>query len=258
MKKTLILLSLLMIIPFSVRAQSLESMNKPIMEELDEITPFSDGLAAVRKGQSWGFINTEGTLVIDFRDDLVWNAQADPDALGIESVKYPRFTDGRCMIRAKGDDEIPVFGFIDTSGNTIIAPEYLNLTEFRDGRALGILVKKTFRGKNKFQLNIYDYSFTEVVLNPQGEILWPIREPQNILMVAVLFLAVHLMLRFGALGIARHSRPFLIASIAWGLYTAWEWLVQTNSPKANIRVDLLLIWPVLAILSAWELFRAFR
>ena len=27
---------------------------------------------------------------------------------------------------------------------------------------------------------------------------------------------------------------------------------------ANIRVDLLLIWPVLALLSAWALFRTFR
>jgi hypothetical protein len=86
------------------------------------------------------------------------------------------------MIRILGEEEIPVYGFIDASGQTVIAPEYLNLTEFRDGRALGIMVKKTFRGKNKFQLNIYDYSFTEVVLNTQGEILWPIGEPQNILM----------------------------------------------------------------------------
>jgi len=56
----------------------------------------------------------------------------------------------------------------------------------------------------------------------------------------------------------RHPRSLLIATTAWGLYATWEWLVQIRTPEANIRVDLLVIWPVLAILTAWMLFRAFR
>ena len=83
-------------------------------------------------------------------------------------------------------------------------------------------------------------------------------KPQNILVVAIVFLAGYLVLRFSALNIARNPRPLLIASIAWGLYAAWELLVQTNTPEANIRVDLLVMWPVLGIFSAWALFRAFR
>ena len=83
-------------------------------------------------------------------------------------------------------------------------------------------------------------------------------KPQNMLAVAVVFLAGYLALRFTALGISRHPRPLLIASTAWGFYAAWEWLVQIKTPEANIRVDLFVIWPVLAILSAWALFRAFR
>ena len=86
------------------------------------------------------------------------------------------------MFEAKGDDDIPVYGFIDRTGKTVIAPEYLNLTEFKDGYAVGVFVKKTFRGKNKFQLNIFDYSFMEGVLNPAGEMVWPIGERENILM----------------------------------------------------------------------------
>ena len=42
------------------------------------------------------------------------------------------------------------------------------------------------------------------------------------------------------------------------LYATWEWLVQVRTPEANIRVDLLVIWPVLAIRSAWALFRSLR
>ena len=57
---------------------------------------------------------------------------------------------------------------------------------------------------------------------------------------------------------ARHPRPLLTAALAWGLYAAWEWLVQVRTPEANIRVDLLVIWPALALLSAWALFRALR
>jgi hypothetical protein len=46
------------------------------------------------------------------------------------------------------------------------------------------------------------------------------------LALAVLFLAGYLALQFTALGLARHHRSLLIASTAWVLYAAWEWLVQ--------------------------------
>lgn len=49
-----------------------------------------------------------------------------------------------------------------------------------------------------------------------------------------------------------------MTAIAWALYAAWEWLVQVRTPEAIIRVDLMVIWPALALLSAWALFRAFR
>ena len=51
-----------------------------------------------------------------------------------------------------------------------------------------------------------------------------------------------------------------MASGAWGLYAAWEWLVRIRGPEVNIRVklvNLLAMWPVLPILPAWALFRAF-
>jgi hypothetical protein len=85
-----------------------------------------------------------------------------------------------------------------------------------------------------------------------------VAKPQNILAVAVVFLVGYLALRFVAPRISRHPRPMLIASIGWGLYAAWEWLVQIRTPEANIRVDLLVMWPALAILSVLALFRAFR
>ena len=182
MKSALLILSVLLAFPFTGNTQSIKTLNKPIMEGLDEVTPYHDGLAAVRKGSQWGFIDPDGNLVIDFRNDLVWKGDAAPGDSGVDAIPYPRFRDGRCMFEAKGDDDIPVYGFIDRTGKIAIAPEYLNLTEFTDGYAVGVFVKKTFRGKNKFQLNIFDYSFMEGVLNPEGEMVWPIGERQNILM----------------------------------------------------------------------------
>ena len=82
--------------------------------------------------------------------------------------------------------------------------------------------------------------------------------PLNILAVAAVFLAVHVVLRAAGKAGGRLRRPTLVAAIAWLLYAAWEWLLQARTPDANIRVDLLLIWPVLALTSAWAIIRAFR
>jgi hypothetical protein len=83
-------------------------------------------------------------------------------------------------------------------------------------------------------------------------------KPLSILTIAVVFIAAYLALRFAVRGIVRHPRPLLIAAIAWGLYAVWEWLVQMKTPEANIRVDLLVIWPIMAILTVFAFFRAFR
>ncbi|MBC2839556.1 WG repeat-containing protein [Robiginitalea sp. SC105] len=182
MKKFAIILILLVALPAWASAQTIKEINKPAIEGLDEVTPFHEGYAAVRKGDQWGFINTEGDLVIPFRDDLVWQREPDPEAKGIRSIAYPRFNNGRCPFRSAGEDDIPVYGFIDPQGRIAVQPEFLNVTEYTQGYAIGIYHKKTFRGKNNFQLNIYDYSFTEVILNPDGEMVWPLGERQNILM----------------------------------------------------------------------------
>ena len=39
------------------------------------------------------------------------------------------------------------------------------------------------------------------------------------------------------------------AAAGWLLYAVWEWVVGEQSPDADIRIDLLLIYPILAILS---------
>jgi hypothetical protein len=83
-------------------------------------------------------------------------------------------------------------------------------------------------------------------------------KPLNILLVAALFFAGYLVLRQSSVAAGRRPHALLAAVVAWAVYAAWEWAVQIRTPEANIRVDLLLIWPVLAIVSAWSLVRALR
>lgn len=83
-------------------------------------------------------------------------------------------------------------------------------------------------------------------------------KPLAILVVAAAFLAADLALRSRRPGRDDHSRWLRITALAWGSYAAWEWLVLRITPEADIRVDLLLIWPALISLSAWSLWRASR
>lgn len=73
-------------------------------------------------------------------------------------------------------------------------------------------------------------------------------QPLAVFAVAVAFLGGYLALRQTSFGKERRPGPLLVAAIAWGLYAGWEWLVVTTTPEANIRVDLLLLWPALGLL----------
>lgn len=165
-------------------AQSVADINKALLTNIDQITPFHEGLAAVRRGESWGFIDNSGAMVIEFRNDLFGNSKPEKDNWGITGIAYPRFRDGLCPIRVYRQDEsgIPFYGYIDKTGKTAIEAQFLNVSEFKDGLAVGIYFQKTLRGKNNFQLNIYAYTFTEVVLNTEGEMIWPLLERHHIMM----------------------------------------------------------------------------
>jgi CDP-diglyceride synthetase len=83
-------------------------------------------------------------------------------------------------------------------------------------------------------------------------------KPLSILALAGGVAACWMILRLVRGTAARHPRALLVPVAALVLYAAWEWLVMTRSPEANIRVDLLLIWPSLVILLAWSIVRALR
>lgn len=87
---------------------------------------------------------------------------------------------------------------------------------------------------------------------------WFVQQPLHILAVAAAHLILWLLLRASALRNVRGSNAFWLPALAWLVYAAWEWLVLVRTPEADIRVDLLVIWPLLAFASAWALVRAGR
>lgn len=51
----------------------------------------------------------------------------------------------------------------------------------------------------------------------------------------------------------RGARAYQYAGVLWVAYALWEGAVQWFTPEADIRVDLLLFYPVLAVASLWAL-----
>ena len=76
--------------------------------------------------------------------------------------------------------------------------------------------------------------------------------------VAAVFVALYFARRSKTGGDDYHSRWTLAAVVGWLVYGAWEWLILARTPDANIRIDLLLIYPSLALLSVWALYRLIR
>lgn len=155
MKKLVILIISLLIFPFFGVTQNIEN--------LDLVSPFHNGLAAIKKGAEWAFINKEGELVIDFRSDIVVTTT--------DNGTYPIFSGDRCQI-TEVKNGISYFGYIDKSGQTVIASQFLNVTNFNNGKALALeLIKEEVTKNTALGKNVVYYKYFEVVIDDNGDIL---------------------------------------------------------------------------------------
>ena len=142
----------LLLIPYLGIAQTLEN--------LDYISPFNDGVAAIKKENEWGFIDQEGKLIVDFRNDLVVNKT--------DNANYPIFEDDRCLI-AHHKDGVLYYGYINKEGKTVIAPQFLNATNFNNKKAIALKVHKETIGYNDiFKKDVVSYHYFEVVIDKTG------------------------------------------------------------------------------------------
>ena len=149
------ILIILIFIPFIGISQTLEN--------IDFISPFHDGLSAVKKGNNWAFVDQKGSIIIDFREDLVKTKT--------DKGYYPLFSNGKCIIAQKKDD-ILYYGFIDKKGNISIEPQFLNVLNFQGNKTLALIVHKETIGFNDiFKKDVVNYHYFEVVIDENGNSL---------------------------------------------------------------------------------------
>jgi hypothetical protein len=82
-----------------------------------------------------------------------------------------------------------------------------------------------------------------------------ITHPERIAAVATALFVIFGVLRWAK---GRWLWPLLWAAVLWTVFAIWEWLILVQTPEANIRADLLLIYPILLIVTLWGLWAGFR
>lgn len=162
MKKILVFIILFSLQPFGF---------SQVISNLDEVAPVNEDLVAIKKGTQWGFINKEGLLVIDFRDDFV----LDNEKLNTP----PYFKDGRCLIKKLFNDKY-LFGYIDAYGNEVIKTQYLNASNFSNGYAIIIKLLEEKIGYNEIlKKDIITSKFEEFIIDIDGGIVKYLENPRN-------------------------------------------------------------------------------
>lgn len=152
-----------------------------ILTNVDFISPFHEDLAAIKKNNEWAFINKDGLIVIDFRNDLVSSkSEVNLHELKPGSINYPFFKEGKCKFR-KQIEGIYYYGFIDKTGKESIAPEFLNITNFQDGYAIAIKFETKLLGENKvLNKRMVSYRLEEYIIDASGDIIKYLDNARNI------------------------------------------------------------------------------
>ena len=147
--------------------------NSQLVKELDQVSPFYEGLAAIKKGDQWAFMDKQGTIVINFRNDLVATSQKEGD------IKAPVFQNGRALIN-RIEDNITYYGYIDKKGNEVITGPYVNATTFKNGFAIVVHFSRKIVGKNKLlDKDVVAYHLEEYVIDVNGKAMTPMLHTRN-------------------------------------------------------------------------------
>lgn len=152
-----------------------------ILNDIDFVSPFHEDLAAIKKNNEWAFMNKQGKMVIHFRDDLVSSDPAN-ELMASSKVlqKYPFFSEGKCLIKRKIDD-VYYYGFIDKTGKEVIAPQFLNATNFKDGFAIIIKFETKLLGENKvLNKRMVSYKLEEYIIDSSGNLIKYLDNARNI------------------------------------------------------------------------------
>lgn len=162
MKRTMLTILLLVSFSFWTNAQ--------VLTKIDDVAPLQDDLVGVKKGDAWGFINTDGQLVIDYRKDIVYTA-----------AQYPVFNDGLCLIQEEKDG-IMYYGYMNAKGEVVIPAEYLAATPFENGYARVIKHYEVETSTtNALGKRIVNYSYNELLIGTDNKTIQHLQGPHHLL-----------------------------------------------------------------------------
>lgn len=146
------------------------------VENVDYISPFHENMAAIRSGNSWGFVDVKGDFAVSLRSDLIIPSQSSVE------LPYPYFSEGRALIMEEREN-IVYYGYINKKGNTIIPTKYIRATPFNAyGKALALELFKQNLGENDIlDKHMVRYVYNQVVLDTTGNAVYYLKEPHHIL-----------------------------------------------------------------------------
>ena len=159
MKKTVFSLILIVLLSallcscsYELKAEGFELLGEVDWEDAKD---FSEGFAAVKKDGKWGFINTDGELIIDCVYDSVGS-----------------FSEGLCAVQTGYE-----WDYIDADGKTVIDGNFEAANKFSEGRASVMLNYKyciiDTEGNNLFENNkvIFEERKNKALLSLKNKLL---------------------------------------------------------------------------------------
>lgn len=79
--------------------------------------------------------------------------------------------------------------------------------------------------------------------------------PVLLIAISAIFFVAWLVLRRNS---NLRAGALLVPAVGWLAWAIWEWAIRVFTPEANIRVDLLLILPLILILTGYGIVYLFR
>lgn len=104
-----------------------------IEPHFDWVYEFSEGRAEVTINHKSGFIDTSGKIVVPLKYDMVW-----PFHEGLARVRRDVEVGKVMTVEGEQPDYRYQYGYVDRSGNEVIALQFEDATYFSDGYALAI------------------------------------------------------------------------------------------------------------------------
>lgn len=117
----------------------------------DDARDFGSGLAAVRQGENWGYINENGVTAIPFDFQSV----AELDAMSRDTAFI--FTNGIAPVKKNG-----LYGIMNTSGETIVGFEFAAILPGKNGTFIA-------KSNGKWGLLTVDKKYIEQTTQPAAE-----------------------------------------------------------------------------------------